>query len=95
MTSIAAVAYFWKEDLAKRQYYQFLPIVVAVPLLAYTFYSQILPVPPAPLRYWPYVMLAFLAVGFGILVAQRNRVVKRDAAWEDRQFAAQAKGAEA
>ena len=95
MTSIAAVIYFWKEDLAKRQYYQFLPIVVAVPLLAYTFYSQILPVPPAPLRYWPYVMLAFLAVGFGILVVQRNRVVKRDAAWEDRQFAGQAEGAEA
>jgi hypothetical protein len=40
-------------------------------------------------------MLAFLAVGFGILIAQRNRVVKRDAAWEDRQFAAQAEGAEA
>jgi amino acid transporter len=93
MTSIAAVIYFWKEDLAKRQYYQFLPIVVAVPLLAYTFNSQILPVPPAPLRYWPYVMLAFLAVGAAILIAQRNRVVKRDAAWEDRQFATQVEGA--
>lgn len=95
MTSIAAVVYFWKEDLAKRQYYQFLPIVVAVPLLAYTFYSQIVPVPPAPLVYWPYVMLAFLAVGAGILIVQRNRVVKRDAAWEDRQLAAQTEGVEA
>jgi amino acid transporter len=95
MTSIAAAIYFWKEDLAKRQYYQIIPLLVAVPLLAYTFYSQIIPVPPAPLVYWPYVMLGFLAVGFGILVAQRNRVVKRDAAWEDRQFTVQTEGAEA
>ena len=43
MTSVAAAIYFWKEDLAKRQYYQFVPLLVAVPLLAYTFYSQILP----------------------------------------------------
>ena len=95
MTSIAAVIYFWKEDIAKRRYYQFVPIVVAVPLLAYTFYSQIIPVPPAPLRYWPYVMLVFLAVGFGILMAQRNRTVKRDAAWEDKSFPAAAEGVEA
>jgi amino acid transporter len=95
MTSIAAAIYFWKEDIARKRYYQFLPLVVAVPLLAYTFYSQIIPVPPAPLRYWPYVMLVFLAVGFGILYVQRHRVVKRDVAWEDRQFAAQAEGAEA
>jgi len=57
--------------------------------------ATIVPVPPAPLVYWPYVMLAFLAVGVGILVAQRNRVVKRDAEWEDRQVAAQAEGMEA
>jgi amino acid transporter len=86
MTSVAAAIYFWKEDIAKRQYYQFVPLLVAVPLLAFTFYSQILPVPPAPLRYWPYVMLVFLGVGAGILWVQRNRVIKRDAAWEDRQF---------
>ena len=61
-------------------------MLTAVPLLAFTFYSQILPVPPAPLRYWPYVMLVFLGVGAGILWVQRNRVIKRDAAWEDRQF---------
>ncbi len=86
MTSIAATIYFWKEDLARRRYYHFLPLLVAVPLLAYTFYSQIIPVPPAPLVYWPYVMLAYLAAGFAILYVQRSHVVKRDAAWEDRSI---------
>ena len=92
MTSIAASIYFWKEDMANRRYYHIIPLVVALPLLAYTFYSQIVPVPPAPLRYWPYVMLAFLAIGFVILYMQRNRVVTRDAAWEDRHFAAEVGG---
>ena len=92
MTSVAAVIYFWKEDLAKRRYYQFLPIIVAVPLLGYTFYSQIIPIPPAPLVYWPYVMLVFIAVGFGILYAQRKRVVSRDAAWEDAPLAVEREG---
>jgi amino acid transporter len=87
MTSVAAAMYFWKEDIAKRHYHQFIPLVVAVPLLAYTFYSQIFPVPPAPLRYWPYVMLVFLGIGVGILYVQRKQVVTRDAAWEDTQVA--------
>jgi len=92
MTSIAASIYFWKEDMANHRYYHIIPLVVALPLLAYTFYSQIVPVPPAPLRYWPYVMLVFLAIGFVILYMQRHRVVKRDAAWEDRHFAAEVEG---
>jgi amino acid transporter len=87
MTSVAAAMYFWKEDIAKRHYHQFIPLVVAVPLLAYTFYSQIFPVPPAPLRYWPYVMLVFLGIGVVILYVQRKQVVTRDAAWEDTQAA--------
>lgn len=87
MTSVAAAMYFWKEDIAKRHYHQFIPLVVAVPLLAYTFYSQIFPVPPAPLRYWPYVMLVFLGIGVGILYVQRKQVVTRDAAWDDTQVA--------
>jgi len=92
MTSIAASIYFWKEDMANHRYYHIIPLVVALPLLAYTFYSQIVPVPLAPLRYWPYVMLVFLAIGFVILYMQRHRVVKRDAAWEDRHFAAEVEG---
>jgi amino acid transporter len=95
MTSVAAAIYFWKDDIAKRHYHQFVPLLVAVPLLAYTFYSQILPVPPAPLRYWPYVMLVFLGIGAGILWVQRDRVVARDAAWEDRKFEARPGGIKA
>jgi amino acid transporter len=82
MTSLGSVIYFWHRDLAKRAFYNWLPLLVAAPLLGWTFYSQIIPVPPAPLVYWPYVMLAYLLVGFGILYVQRGRSVARDAAWE-------------
>jgi amino acid transporter len=82
MTSVGSIIYFWHHDITHRAFYNWIPLLVAAPLLGWTFYSQIIPVPPAPLRYWPYVMLAFLLVGFGILYVQRGKVVPRDAAWE-------------
>lgn len=77
MTSIASLIYFWREDFARKAIYNVVPVIVAVALLTYTFYSQIFPVPPAPLKYWPYVMVVYLLVGAGILVAQRNRSISR------------------
>lgn len=81
MTSIGATVYFWRQDIRKRAYYNFLPLLVAIPLLGYTFYSQIIPVPPAPLILWPYIMVAYLLAGAGILAAQRRREVSRAPAW--------------
>jgi amino acid transporter len=81
MTGVASTMYFWKQDVSRRQYYKIIPIVVAIPLIVYTFYSQVIPVPPAPLVYWPYVMLVYLAAGFVILYVQRGRSVERSAAW--------------
>ena len=82
MTSIAATVFFWREDVRKGRFYHFVPLVVAVPLLGYTFYSQVIPVPPAPLKFWPYVMAVYLAIGAAILYAQRGRSVARAAAWD-------------
>lgn len=73
MTSVAATIFFFKDDLARHRYLNFLPPLLAIPLLVYTFKAQLLPLPPAPLRYWPYVIAAFLLVGVGILYAQRGR----------------------
>lgn len=81
MTSIAATIYFWRQDIQRRAYYNFLPLLVAVPLLGYTFYSQIIPVPPAPLVWWPYVMIGYLIAGAAILVFQRRHEVSCDPAW--------------
>lgn len=81
MTSIASTIYFWRQDIRRRAYYNFVPLLVAVPLLGYTFYSQIIPVPPAPLVWWPYVMIGFLLAGAAVLVYQRRRDVSRDPAW--------------
>ncbi len=77
MTSIASLIYFWHEDLARKAIYNVLPVIVAVALLSYTFYSQLIPVPPSPLKYWPYVMAAYLLAGVGILIVQRNKEISR------------------
>jgi amino acid transporter len=81
MTSIGATIYFWRQDIQRRRYYNFLPLLVAVPLLGYTFYSQIIPVPPAPLVWWPYIMIGYLIAGGAILVFQRRSAVSREPAW--------------
>ncbi len=77
MTSVAATIYFWKDDISHRRYLYFIPTLIALPLLAYTFKAQILPLPPAPLRYWPYAIGAYLVVGAVILFTQRGKVLAR------------------
>jgi amino acid transporter len=81
MTSLGSAIYFWRSDIQRRAYFHFVPLLVALPLLGYTFYSQVIPVPPAPLKWWPYVMVAYLAAGAAILVKQRGRSVAREPAW--------------
>ena len=39
-------------------------------------------------------MLVFLGIGFGILFVQRDHVVKRDVAWEDRPLSVEPGGVE-
>ena len=78
MTSIAATIYFLKDDLAHHRYLYLLPTLVALPLLAYTFQAQILPLPPAPLLYWPYAIAAYLVIGFAILYVQRRGSTQSD-----------------
>lgn len=82
MTSIASFVFFAKDDWKTRKLWNFIPTLVAVPLLVYTFKAQILPIPPSPLRYFPYVILAFLIIGLGILYSQRAITVSRDVAYD-------------
>jgi amino acid transporter len=82
MTSIASFIFFAKEDWKKKRIINYLPTLVAVPMLAYTFKAQILPIPPAPLRYFPYVILGYTIIGFGILFLQRDRSVSRSVAYD-------------
>ena len=77
MTSVAATIYFWKDDIAHNRYLYFIPTLIALPLLAYTFKAQILPLPPAPLRYWPYAIGAYLVIGAMILITQRGKITTR------------------
>jgi amino acid transporter len=48
---------------------QFLVPIAAVIMLGYTLYSNVYPVPPAPAQYFPYIVLAWLAIGILIVLA--------------------------
>ena len=82
MTSIASTIFFFRADLARRRYLHFVPPVIGLPLLLYTFKAQLLPLPAAPLRYWPYVIGVYLIVGAGILYVQRGRTTSATAAYD-------------
>ena len=82
MTSVASVIFFWKEDIAKHHYFQAIPAIVGLLLLGYTFKAQIVPVPGAPLNYWPYVVLVYMLIGVGILVSQRELKISKTAAYD-------------
>jgi amino acid transporter len=82
MTSIAAALYFWDADIAGGRYHQLIPPIIAVPVLGYAFYSQIIPVPGPPLDFWPYLILAYVLIGVGILFLQRDKPIARDPAWK-------------
>ena len=80
MTSLASIIFFWKEDAAKRHYFQVIPVVVGIFLLGFTFKAQILPIPPSPLNYWPYVVLVYMLFGGMILYSQRGLRIAKSAA---------------
>lgn len=82
MTSVASFVFFARDDWRTRKFWNFLPTFFAIPLLAYTFKAQILPIPPSPLRYFPYVILFFLLIGVGILYSQRGKSVSRTVAYD-------------
>jgi hypothetical protein len=45
-------------------------------LLGYTFYSNVVPVPPAPARWFPYIVLAWVLVGI-VMAVSRPAVMRR------------------
>jgi amino acid transporter len=83
MTSIASFVFFAKDDWKSKKFWNFIPTLIAIPLLAYTFKAQILPIPPNPLRWFPYVILGYTLIGIGVLYSQRKRTVSRAVAYDE------------
>lgn len=68
VTQIAAIRLFAR--LGRWRGIQYLIPVLAILLLGYTLWSNVFPIPPAPYRYFPYVVLAWLGIGIIAVFAQ-------------------------
>jgi amino acid transporter len=71
VTQVAGIRLFARREWAG---VRLLVPIVAIVLLGYTFYSNVLPVPPAPARYFPYGVLAWIVLGVLIAAARPGAV---------------------
>jgi amino acid transporter len=73
-TQIAAIKLFW--GLGRWRGPQLLIPVVAMAAIAYTLWSNLSPVPAAPLNYFPYGVLAWIVVGVVIVLVSPQLVTR-------------------
>jgi amino acid transporter len=64
-TTVGGIAYFTKKALWRG-------VVLIIPILAlvtlcYTLYSNIYPVPPIPMNYFPYIVIAWIIIGLVLI----------------------------
>ena len=80
MMNIASLIRFTKTDLQAARWYMPIPPVVGLLLAAYALFANIYPVPAFPFNYFPYIVIAYMAVGGAVLMAARRRVPHVDMA---------------
>jgi amino acid transporter len=66
-TQVAAIRLFSREHLWRAP--QFAVPVLAIILLGYALYANVYPVPAAPVRYFPYIVAAWILLGVVITIA--------------------------
>jgi amino acid transporter len=67
ITQAAAIRLFARERLWRP--WQFVIPILAIVTLGYTLYANVYPVPPAPVRYFPYIVAVWILLGVVIAVA--------------------------
>jgi amino acid transporter len=73
-TQVAAIKLFWSNG-RWRGPQPIIPII-AIVLLAYTLWSNVYPIPAAPLNYFPYGVLAWVIVGIVIVLVSPRMVTR-------------------
>jgi amino acid transporter len=67
LTSVGAISFLFIRNRIAKPWEIVIPIA-AIVFLGYTLLKQIVPIPPAPLKYFPYVVAAWLVGGLAIVV---------------------------
>ncbi len=80
MMNIASLIRFTKADVQAGRWYMIVPPVVGLLLAAYALFANIYPVPAFPFNYFPYIVIAYMAVGGAVLAASQRRLPQVDMA---------------
>lgn len=78
MMAAATLSRFASEDRAQGKLYMSALPVVEIALLAYTLFVNIYPVPDYPFNVLPYIVIAYMALGFAVLLATRRSQTQGD-----------------
>jgi amino acid transporter len=80
MMNIASLIRFGKNDVKSGRWFMLIPPVVGLALSAYALFANIYPVPAFPFNIFPYIVIAYMLVGGGVLIASRRRMTTVDMA---------------
>ncbi|MDX6221444.1 MAG: hypothetical protein QOD91_498 [Frankiales bacterium] len=69
---IASVKEYWSEDVAARRVLPILVPLIGLAALGWVLYGNIYPVPPAPIKYFPYITLAYFVVTMSFSAVYRR-----------------------
>jgi hypothetical protein len=76
MASAGAIRYLFFRGERKAPLWELALPALGVIYLVYVFYKNVIPVPATVYKYFPYVVLAWLVIGLGVLVV-RPKLAKR------------------
>jgi amino acid transporter len=69
---IASIKEYWAEDVAARRVLPILVPLIGLAALGWVLYGNIYPVPPAPIRYFPYIALTYFVVTMSFSAVYRG-----------------------
>ncbi len=77
MVNVTSLARYANSDYRAKRYHYFAAPVIGLALLVYTFYANVFPIPPAPIKYFPYVLIIYLAIATigSLIFRQRSQRV--------------------
>lgn len=78
MMSIASLIRFTKADIGAGKPYLVVPPVLGLLIAGYSLFANVYPVPAYPFNLFPYIVLAYMVIGVGLMVASRQRTGHAD-----------------
>lgn len=72
---IASLRAYWRKDLATRKLFLLAIPFIGLTIIGYVIYGSVYPAPPAPVSYFPYIVLGYFAVIMTFSLAYRKNIL--------------------